>query len=87
VLAISLNGPVAFPAGRDDDRSPLDLPGVHRIHCVPQQVDQHLLDLHPVSQRPANRDRSVPRSRPTRTVMSVQIEAGFKVMLDVIAAA
>jgi 2-iminobutanoate/2-iminopropanoate deaminase len=29
----------------------------------------------------------VPDAPPTRTVMSVQIEAGFKVMLDVIAAA
>ena len=29
----------------------------------------------------------VPNAPPARTVMSVQIEAGFKVMLDVIAAA
>jgi len=29
----------------------------------------------------------VPKAPPARTVMSVQIEAGFKVMLDVIAAA
>jgi 2-iminobutanoate/2-iminopropanoate deaminase len=31
--------------------------------------------------------RYVPNAPPARTVMSVQIEAGFKVMLDVIAAA
>ena len=29
----------------------------------------------------------VPKAPPARTVMSVQIEAGFRVMLDVIAAA
>jgi enamine deaminase RidA (YjgF/YER057c/UK114 family) len=29
----------------------------------------------------------VPKAPPARTVMSVQIEAGFKVMLDVTAAA
>jgi hypothetical protein len=31
--------------------------------------------------------RYVPNAPPARTVMSVQIEAGFKVMLDVTAAA
>src|SRR6516162_5206917 len=44
-----LDGAVAFAAGLDDDQSPLGACRFHRVHCVPQQVQQHLLDLDPVS--------------------------------------